>query len=144
MSQIAKIVVPTDFSELATQAVRYAGGLARGFDAEALLIHVTEEPFDYKGYGLSAETILAIQEDLRDVIDKGLNAAQEACSANKSRMIIREGSPSAEIIKLAKEEAADLIVIGTHGRGGVAKMLLGGTTERIIRLAPCPVITVPK
>jgi nucleotide-binding universal stress UspA family protein len=60
------------------------------------------------------------------------------------RVVMRRGSPSTEIVALASEEHADLLVIGTHGRGGVSRALLGSVADRVIRTAPCPVLTVRK
>lgn len=60
------------------------------------------------------------------------------------RMVVRKGSPSAEIVKLASEEQADLVSMGTHGRSGVSRVLLGSVADRVIRTAPCPVLTVRK
>jgi len=106
--------------------------------AELILIHVL------------VETPIAIQQP-RDVFDAArawvVNALGEWTATAKAaglstRWVLKTGVPHAEIVGAAAEEHADLIVIGTHGRGGIDRALLGSVTDRVVRLAPCPVVTV--
>lgn len=143
MVRIQKILVPTDFSDSSKLAVRYAAEIAGVMDAAILIVHVTELPFDYQGYGLSAETIARIRQDMRSGIDERLEAARAECGDwNKCSLHVREGTPSFEIINLAAEESVDMIVIATRGQSGIKHVLLGSTAERVVRMAACPVLTV--
>jgi nucleotide-binding universal stress UspA family protein len=139
-----KIVIPTDFSDCARQAEETAMALARGLGAELILLHVSvETPLYNEGMrglveprkvyeaqrGWAATTLAARAAEIRGT---GVSA----------RGIVRSGVAVDEILRLATEEACDLIVIGTHGRGGLSRFLLGSVADRIVRLARCPVMTV--
>ena len=143
MSGFTKILVPTDFSTPATAALHAAADLAGKFGAKLLIAHVTEEAFPYESYGLGADTIQRIRADQRAAIDKALAKARAACGDGADiELIVTEGLPSHRIIELAKEHGADLIVIATQGRNGITDFLLGSTTERVLRIAPCLVLVV--
>jgi len=139
-----KIVHPTDFSVEAEAAEQEAVRLARRLNAELVLVHVaTETPL----YG---EQVFAMP-DVKRVYEAQARWAEERL-AERAGALTREGGPTrwrrrvgvvhAEIGTVAREEAADYIVIGTHGRGGLDRVMLGSVAERVVRTAPCPVITV--
>lgn len=139
-----KILHPTDFSECAEQARAEAIRLARALGAELILFHVSVEAPLY-GEGIMAS------EQVRKVYDAQRQWAEEALEARAAEM--REagvaarwklgvGVPFAEIVRAAEEEGADLIVMGTHGRRGLDRLLLGSVANRVVRLAACPVLTV--
>lgn len=136
-----RILHPTDFSEAAERAQAQAAKLAPALGAELLLLHVSVET-PLWGEGLV---------DVRSVWDAQRKWAEQALEARvntlrssgvEARYLLRMGVPFAEIVKVAGEERVDLIVMGTHGRGGVERFLLGSVADRVIRLAPCPVLTV--
>lgn len=137
-----KIFVATDFSDYADHAIEYAEVVARQFGAEILLLHVIES-FTYSvtdsmtvighDQALSA-TAEALLENLQNrLVDEGF-------SVNR---VLSHGTAYKEIVEKAKEAGSDLIVIGTHGRTGMEHFLLGGVAEKVVRLAACPVLTVP-
>jgi universal stress protein A len=139
-----KIVHPTDFSVEAEAAEQEAVRLAHRLNAELVLVHVaTETPL----YG---EQVFAMP-DVKRVYEAQARWAEERL-AERAGALTREGVPTrwrrrvgvvhAEIGTVAREEAADYIVIGTHGRGGLDRVMLGSVAERVVRTAPCPVITV--
>jgi nucleotide-binding universal stress UspA family protein len=137
--KISKILVPVDFSEFSRKALKYALRMAAQFGAEVTLVHVVE-PFIYPTDWMLplpqtdfAGARRAIIEQLRALTESYPFAAQP---------IVVEGKPSQEIIKIAKARKADLIIIGTHGYSGVKHALIGSVAERVVRLAPCPVLTV--
>jgi nucleotide-binding universal stress UspA family protein len=141
--RIQRVLVATDFSDSAGHAQAYGASLARQFQAELLLVHVVEnltvgyasdlfpvpmaEVFDEISGHAKAE-IARLAEQLRS---RGLNV----------RELVAQGKPSAEIVRVASEEQADIIVLGTHGKGMLDHALFGSTAERVIRKAPCPVLT---
>jgi universal stress protein A len=145
MVSIRRILVPTDFSDCALPAVRYAAELADKFSAELILLHVIPD------------TVLALPDavmptpapmaDLNALTDAGKQGLANLIKAEKlesrhPRPEVRIGSPTAEIIAAAKELHADLVCIGTHGREGISRVLLGSVAEHVLRQAPCPVLTV--
>jgi nucleotide-binding universal stress UspA family protein len=142
---IRRILVPTDFSDCALPAVRYAAELADKFSAELILLHVVPD------------AVLALPDavmptpaplaDLHDLTEAGKTGLANLIAAEKleprhPRPEVRIGSPPTEIIAAAKDLHADLVCIGTHGRGGLARVILGSVAEMVVRQAPCPVLTV--
>ena len=145
MISIRRILAPTDFSDRATKAVRYAAELADKFGAELILLHVVPD------------TVLALPDavmptpapitELDAITDAGKEGLANLVSALKlesrhPRMEVRIGAPEQEITAAAKDLGADLVCIGTHGRGGLARVFLGSVAEQIVRHSPCPVLTV--
>ena len=134
-----RILHPTDFSECAEQAEAQATWLARSLGAELILLHVSAQA------PLYAEGTMRMKE-VRKVFDAERQWAEETLKGRADRAGARSkvtvGEPSGEIVRVAAEEGADLIVMGTHGRGGLPRLLLGSVADRVIRTAPCPVLTV--
>jgi nucleotide-binding universal stress UspA family protein len=142
--QLKRVLVPTDFSESARHAVTYGVSFAREYGAELLLLHVVENLT--VGYASDlfpvpmAEVFQEISGYAKAEIAK---LAEEARGRGVSvREEVVQGKPSAEIIRFAAENAVDMIVLGTHGKGVLDQALFGSTTERVVRKAPCPVLTV--
>ncbi len=147
MIALNHILLPTDFSEPSAVAVKYAKAMAETFHACLHVMHVVEE--SAVPYAVLAPTgafppFAEIRDDItRDARDrlKQLVTADER-EHFRARLVLRMGSPFVEIVRYAKNENIDLIVMGTHGRGPIAHMLVGSVAERVVRKAPCPVLTV--
>ncbi len=143
MPQIRRILHPTDFSERSEAAWQYAELLANRFEAELLLLHVLQEPV-----AVLPESSLAVPPpainlpDLMEAAEEGLERFTVAAPARIGERTIRNGPAAEEIVHYAKDAGADLIVLGTHGRTGLAHVLLGSVAERVVRKAPCAVLTV--
>lgn len=140
--QMKKILVATDFSPFSERAVDYAVGMAVKFDSDVLLVHVIES----LNYSLTDTMTVVGHEKALSVTAKALleNLVKQVIEKKRSvRSFLVSGTPYREIIKKAQEEDVDLIVVGTHGRTGVEHFLLGSVAEKVIRLAACPVLTVP-
>jgi universal stress protein A len=139
-----KILHPTDFSECAQQAQEEAGRLARALGGEVVLLHVSVEAPLYAEGLIRVKDVEKVYEDQRKWAEETLEARATALreSGVASRWLLRVGIPFEEIVKAAREEGADLIVIGTHGRGGLARFFLGSVADRVVRMGPCPVLTV--
>jgi len=141
--RLRKILVPTDFSESALKALHYAISFAAEFDAELLILHVVEPVA--VGYGSDlfpvpmAEVFEEMSTHARTEIAKLAALAHE--KGVKARDLVIQGRPSSEVLRVAGEEEIDLIVLGTHGKGLLDKAIFGSTTERVVRRAPCPVLT---
>ncbi len=145
MVAVKTILVPTDFSDAANAAVRCAAGLAETFGSSLTLLHVVEDVV-LKGLtaDVGASAAHRLQDDAtRDAIAR-LDRALHEPPLNRTgvnRAVI-VGNPFDAILRYADQHHVDLIVIGTHGRTGLAHVLLGSVTERVVRTAPCPVLTV--
>ena len=143
MIQIKRILVPTDFSESADHALTYGVSFAREYEAELILVHVVETLT--VGYASDlfpvpmAEVFDEISGYAKTEIGKHAAAVREKGIA--VREMVMQGKPSAEITRIAKDEGVDIIVLGTHGKGMLDQALFGSTAERVIRKAPCPVLT---
>lgn len=146
MTRITRILVPTDFSATADAALDYAFVLADRFGASLQLLHVLDDPFVVDG--MAAEAYISEAPVLRTAM---LHDAQEKlrhrATAREPRVPRIEtevlfGHGARTIAEYAAERGIDLIVMGTHGRTGVAHLLLGSVAERLVRTAPCPVLTV--
>jgi len=139
-----RIVVPTDFSECSQEAWELGRRVAAAPGSELVLAHVlTEVPLYGEGV-LNIDTARKVREGARKWAEGALEDLVRKARAEglNARAAIRTGVPHLEIVALARDERADLIVIGTHGRGGINRALLGSVTDRVVRLAPCPVLTV--
>ena len=139
-----RIVVPTDFSDCAEEAWGLAQRMAGALDAELLLTHVLVETPLYSEGPFTMEKTRQVFGAARRWATETLEvwAAKARGAALRVRVVLRTGVPHEEIVALATDEKADLVVIGTHGRGGINRALLGSVTDRVVRLAPCPVLTV--
>ena len=144
MINLKRLLVPTDFSDSARHALTYGISFAREYKAELLLLHVEEN----LTVGYASDLFPVPMAEVFDEISgfARTELAKLAAQAREKEIAVRElvvqGKPSAEIIRVAKEETADMIVLGTHGKGMLDKALFGSTAERVIRRAPCPVLTV--
>jgi nucleotide-binding universal stress UspA family protein len=137
-----RIVVGTDFSDTAEAATDYAVELAKKLGAEIVLVHGYEIP----AYAFPEGAVIQaeLQDRLAKVSEEALASAVKARdkSGVPIRSVLRAGPPWHEVIAVAEEEKADLVVVGTHGRRGIARMIMGSVAERVVRGCPCPVLTV--
>ncbi len=144
MEKIKKILVPIDFSDYSKKALQYTIEFAKQFDAEIILVYVIE-PLVYPA-DLSMGQMVIPQAEV-DLDKKSKNelemlAKKEIGSALNYKTIVKTGKPFIEIIEIATEFDIDLIIISTHGHTGVEHLLFGSTSEKVVRKAPCPVLTL--
>ena len=145
MFAIKRILVPTDFSDNSERAVRYAAELAEKFQSEVVLLHVVQ---DLALILPDAVMPIAVATpDLNNMIASAKTGlANLVASLNLAhlnpKVEVRVGNPPSEIVSAASDLKADLLCISTHGRTGLAHFLLGSVAEKIVRHAPCPVLTV--
>jgi universal stress protein A len=141
-----RIVVPTDFSDCAEEAWALAQRMATTLDSEVVLLHAFVELPLYGDPPPTSDATLQGFEKARkwveDELEKWATVARRKGAT--VRPVMRTGSPSEQIVEIATYEHADLVIMGTHGRGGVSRVLLGSVADRVIRFAPCPVLTVRK
>lgn len=143
MPSIGRILFPTDFSERAQVAWSYAKLMSETFSAQLCLLHVLQEPAAMVpeasiGVAPPAVNLGELTQFAEDALDR-LQVDPPGSIGSRS---VRNGPPAAEIVRFAQELEADLIVLGTHGRTGFAHALLGSVAERVVRKAPCAVMTI--
>ena len=138
----AKIMCPIDFSEHSQRALRFAALLARSFGSQVTLLHVND-PLLVAAAAFVPDR--RPEEDTKTELHRLLNeaVAGDQTSVPDMTALVTEGEPSEEIVKTADEHGMDLIVMGTHGLGGHRKILIGSTTERVLRRTFVPVAAVP-
>lgn len=132
-----KILFATDFSHAGDAAMELAASIARDRGAKLLILHVEEPPRNYGGemyYG-------ALEPDLEE-IEQMLQAIKPTVPDVLLEYRLVQGDPAETICQVAKDERAEMIVLGTHGRTGLLRMLMGSVAEAVVRHAPCPVLTL--
>ncbi len=139
MMTIHRILCPVDFSEQSLTALRQALAIARWHDADVGVLHVEDRLLQ------TARADMRFRSHVSPTPEEELRAFAERAGASPRPVDVHvtAGEPAPAIVEHAKREAADLIVLGTQGRSGLSRVLLGSVAERVIREAPCPVMTVP-
>ena len=143
MTTAQRLLVPVDFSEYANQAVEYAIGLASKLGVRLTLLHVIQS-LPLAGIDMGVTLPYAYIQDLEAEITNRMQAYLERVTAAglEGEIAVVHGVPFQEILETAKTQQVDLIVMGTHGRTGLQHVLLGSVAEKVVRLAPCPVLVV--
>lgn len=145
MIRLRRILLPTDFSDSARAAQTYACALADQYQSELHVLHVMQDvmlmmPEPGTAFGLPQNYLVDLKLGAEKALDNLLPAEW-----TKGKVVVRAtrmGNPFVEIVRYAREHDCDLIVIGTHGRSGLTHVLLGSVAEKVVRKAPCPVLTV--
>lgn len=144
MIEFEHILAPVDFSDFSARSLAHAAALARWYEAKLTVLHVavTFEVLPVKGeLGIPVQVV---ESATREDVDRRLRELLDAGGVTPNAVAIaRTGDPSKTIVEEAVSNKADLVVMGTHGRRGFNRLLLGSVTESVLRHAPCPVLTVP-
>jgi nucleotide-binding universal stress UspA family protein len=140
MAGFKHILVPTDFGDIAEHALDLAIDLAKQYGAKLTLAHVYSIPTPAYAEAL-AWPLDEIQKAAREALDRELNKTMTRHPQTEA--FLDTGVPHDRIIELVKTRGVDLIVMGTHGRRGLPRFVLGSVAEKIVRLSPVPVLTVP-
>ena len=147
MIALKKILVATDFSQPSDAALGYGRELARSFGATLTVLHVVDNIMVH-AYGIESGVLLTDPEmqrqfeaDARTHVDAAISD-HDRTELKALGVVLMSSIPAAAIVGYAHESGTDLIVMGTHGRGRVAHMLMGSVSERVVQTAPCPVLTV--
>lgn len=146
MIAIKKVLVATDFSAPSQTAVNYARAMARAFGAELHVLHIFEPLWitsaDVVGGGVALATMIqGLEDTAKKQLEDSVTEEDRRELRAVSEMVTSE-SPAREIARYATDHKVDLLVIGTHGRSGITRLLIGSVAEKVVRLAPCPVLTV--
>jgi universal stress protein A len=141
---VKHILVPFDFGEPSGRALEYAKDLATRFEAALDVLHVVPNPYVAESVsmymGVIPDFVDGLVKDTAARLDKVLPMSDR--TGLRARCVVKVGDPRAEILDHAQAEHVDLIVMGTHGRTGMAHVFLGSVAERVVRAASCPVLTV--
>lgn len=144
MKRFEKILLATDFSDYSEVACEYALTLAKSYDAALTVVHVINEPVDLRGFYVPH---ISFEQLEKEIETSATTMLATFCTNNLKefsnyKTSVVTGIPYEEIIRVATEENSSLIVIGTHGRTGLDHLIFGSTAERVVRSAPCPVLTI--
>ena len=141
---IKQILVPIDFSEHSKKALQYAISFAKQYNAGIVLVYVVEPTIYPADFSFGQVAVPSMEKELRERGEIELNQLAEKMIAGilPAKTFVRTGKPFLEIINAATEEEVDMIIIATHGHTGVEHILFGGTAEKVVRKAPCPVLVV--
>ena len=149
MSGIKKILVPTDFSEASKAALKYACELATATNASVCILHAFENPYPVgacpEHCSLPQDYFEQFERSARRTLDSFVEAvvAPDEGKQHRVRLVVRRGTAAPEILRYLREhDDIDLVVMATHGRGGVARLMMGSVADTLAREAPCPVLTI--
>jgi universal stress protein A len=145
MLPINKIVCPTDFSEASYEGLKAAVELAEHFGADLLVLNVVSPVPVVSGAGApTGFQLQTLMMEMQAAAEKAITnlVVEKVPKAVQTRSIVAQGRPADEIVRLAENEDADMIVIATHGESGWRKFLFGSVTEKVVRMASCPTLTV--
>lgn len=144
MKTFTKILTAIDFSENSECAFDYALTLATQFNAELTIVHVINEPVDLRGFYVPHISFEQLEKEIEESAVKMMDAfcSSKLGTFSNYKTSILTGIPCDEITSAAAKTDASLIVLGTHGRTGLDRILFGSTAERVVRSANCPVLTV--
>ena len=152
MNDVKKILAPTDLSKLSLTGLRYAFNLAQNFGAEVTVYHVInrDEIMQFSEQLQRLGNPVAIGRHTDNLLEESQDALSHFLSDNmadllslvKVRTKVEIGLPFKNIVERARDDGADLIVMSTHGRTGFSHILLGSVTEKVVRTAPCPVVSI--
>ena len=143
MISIKNLLVPTDFGEYSQCALKYAAAFAEAFAAKLYVLHV-HEPYPQGAVfeGMVYDSELAAKAEAKARADLDTIVAQLAARKIQAEPVFTTGRPYIQIVSQAEELHVDLIVLATHGRRGVSHLIFGSNAEKVVRLSPCPVLTV--
>ncbi|RJP70023.1 MAG: universal stress protein [Ignavibacteriales bacterium] len=141
--QVSKILVPIDFSDYSKNALKYAAKFAATFSAKIYLIYVIEPVIYPADFSMGQVALPSVDVDMNARAKEELEQlAKREITGLEVVSIIKTGKPFVEIVETALEEDIDLIIIATHGHTGIEHVLFGSTAEKVVRKAPCPVLTI--
>lgn len=145
MPTVQKILAPVDFSETSGHALKYASDLAARMGAELVVLHVYDVPtftFPEGSYIPTADEAARIASAAQKALDEAVGSLESAKGSTPPEAILRKGAPAEEVLKAADEIGADMIVMGTHGRGFFSRALMGSIAQDVIRRSTMPVLTL--
>lgn len=140
----SRILVPVDFSEFTDDIVRYATEIAQRFGSSIHLIHVIPNMDYFTPYEsfMAAENMVTVQKGVEAEVQRDLEKVAATITGIPVTKVIRTGVSFVEIVEYVKSEHMDLVIMATHGRGGLEHIIIGSVAEKVVRKSPCPVLTI--
>jgi nucleotide-binding universal stress UspA family protein len=144
MKKIEKILFPIDFAEHFETLLPWVSTFVNSFDATLYALFVTQDLGDFSSFHVPHGNLQQFQEEALKAAQRKMSlTAKEALKAfKKVEARVAQGSPAEKIIETAKKEGIDLIIMGTHGRKGLERAIFGSVCDKVVRTAPCPVLTI--
>ncbi|EPR32801.1 UspA domain-containing protein [Alkalidesulfovibrio alkalitolerans DSM 16529] len=143
MAQIKRILCAVDFSEASPLVASYAKLLAQGLDAEVLVLYVAPSLSQYVGFHVPPSSIETFVKDIVQGADATMEKfLDENFAGVRAQGEVATGYAAEEILNHAKDQKVDMIIMGTHGRKGIDRILFGSVAEKVVKSAICPVLTV--
>lgn len=142
--KVEKVLFPTDFSEGSFHALPYAADLSKHYNAKLYILHIVYDVFKATDSHIPHVSADELYREISDWARKEIDSCciEEIRGLPKVEKLILKGIPHEEIINFAAEEKIDMIIIGTYGKKGIERFIFGSTAEKVVRNAPCPVMTV--
>jgi universal stress protein A len=140
----SKILVPIDFSEYTDDIVKYAIEIAQKFGSAIHLIHVIPNMDYFTPYEsfMAAENMMTVQKGVEVEVQRDLEKVAAGIEGIPVTKVVRTGVSFVEIVDYVKSEHVDLVIMATHGRGGLEHIIIGSVAEKVVRKSPCPVLTI--
>jgi len=140
----SKILVPVDFSEYTSDIVANAMEIARRFDSTIHLLHVIPNMDYFAPYEsfMAAENVVAVQKGIEEEVQRDLEGLAKGISGIPVVKAVRMGVSFVQIVDYVRTEGIELVVMATHGRGGLEHIIIGSVAEKVVRRSPCPVLTI--
>lgn len=144
MKKIEKVLFPIDFSENFEVLLPWVATIVNTFDATLYVLFVAQDLADFSAIHVPHGNLQQFQKEVLDAAQKKMSAtAQEAFKDfKKLEPRVAQGAPADKILEVAKQEKVDLIIMGTHGRKGLERAIFGSVCDKVVRNAPCPVLTI--
>jgi len=140
----SKILVPVDFSEYTADIITHATEIALRFDSTIHLLHVIPNMDYFAPYEsfMAAENVVAVQKGIEDEVQRDLENLAKGISGTPVVKAVRMGVSFVQIVEYVRTQGIELVVMATHGRGGLEHIIIGSVAEKVVRRSPCPVLTI--
>lgn len=145
MIAIKNVLAATDFSDASAVALNYARELSRSYQATLHVVHIVDDLRWRYSLDMTPALMVGVQESLEDAANEQMTSlvtAEDLTQLHARRHVATAMSAADAIVHYAEREHIDIVVIGTHGRSGLSRVLMGSVAERVVRMAPCPMLTV--
>ncbi|MBX6423776.1 universal stress protein [Thermosulfurimonas sp. F29] len=143
MAEIKNILFPVDFTEASERVASYARLFAEKFEARLYVVFIVEDIMRYAGFYVPHAALEKLEKELLEGAQKRMeDFVSEHLSGLEVEPLVLTGEVAAKICEVAREKGIDLIIMGTHGRKGLERALFGSVAEKVVKTAPCPVLTV--
>lgn len=149
MVEIHRVLCPIDLSEHSRHALEHATTFARSYRAQLTVVHVYRAPLEvlppapFMAVPAGVPQASASPAQLQEVTEEVRRFCEGVASGDAPEIVVVEGTPAGEIVRIAEQVRADLLVMGTHGRGGFERLFLGSVTEKVVRMTRSAVLTIP-